>query len=349
MKTRLLPVIFILTALAFCVTGKGMSKANEAKDNADSTINVIAYFCKNDTMKYQRTQRKFVIQGNDTVKNELKLNEEFMIIVRDSTPNGYKMEFIPLKEEFDSTQNEEFDSNIINSLSNKFKNQRAIFTTDEYGVVKGIDNWKEIRDRLKDCIKTLMDSLYSKDLSIDSFMPRSRFEPLLLLTYSTEEGIMKAYDELSMLFSLHGSSFNIGRTVVDETEKDSCVTTVLVGYEPYDEYSFEDDYNVRGVSVQKFSVDETLNMMGGVLSLLLEDKLADKTNKIMKDSLKTGATVTTLEDFFIFYNGWPCMMRTQKIIEFGGRKEIRSDETEWTYRSWRQYGTKEDELQQTSF
>lgn len=348
MRNKSLIIIILLITMPFHISGLGMKTVTNVNETADSMINVIAYFCKNDTMKYRRTKSKFTTAGNDTIKKGLKLQEEFMIIVRDSTSNGYKMELIPLKEEIDSTSNNYPGNNYINSLGQKFKNQNIIFTTDEYGMVKGIDNWKEVRDKMKENVKTIMDSIYSTNNQMDSVMPRSRFEPLVLLTYSTESGIMKAYDELSLLFSLHGQSFNIGRTDVNNLEKDSSMTTVFVGYEPYDEYGFEDDYNIRGISVQKFSIDETLGLINGVSAILLEDKIADKLNKVMKDSIKEGCTATNLEEFFIFYNGWPCMMRTQKIIEFGRRKDIQSDEIEWTYRSWRQYATKEEELQNTS-
>lgn len=349
MKTSFLTFIILLTIFSFYITVHGKNNIAYTNNPDDSTLNVIAYFCKNDTMKYRRTQKKLQIEGNDTVKKEVKYQQEFMIIVRDSTSDGYKMEYIPLKEEFDSTLNEELNSNVINTLSKKFKDQHAIFTTDEYGTLKGIDNWKEIRDKMKDGIKIFMDSLYSANSDLDSLMPRRKYENLMLLTFSSEAGIMKAYDELSVLFQLHGNSFKIGRTVIDETEKDSSVTTVIAGYEPYDEYSFEDDCHISGVSVQKFSIDETLSMVGGVFNLLFEDQSADKMNDVIKDSLKTGLSITNLEDYFIFYNGWPCMMRTQKIIEFSRRKEIRDDEIEWTYRSWREYATKEEELQNTSF
>ncbi len=90
-------------------------------------------------------------------------------------------------------------------------------------------------------------------------------------------------------------------------------------------------------------------MVGGVLGLVMEDGFADSLNTVIKDSLKTGATVTNLEDYHIFYNGWPCMMRTKKITEFGGRQRIKSDEIEWLYRSWRQYEVKDEDVHTTSF
>ena len=160
---------------------------------------------------------------------------------------------------------------------------------------------------------------------------------------------MKAYDELTTLFLLHGNVFAIGRTTVDYTDKDSSFTTLYVGYEPLDEYGTELDYNIFGTTVTKYTAEETGDMLGGVFNILLKDTIADGLNKIMKDSLDFGMTVTQVEDYHLFFNGWPKLMRAQKIVKFGSRTKITTDEIDWKYRSWRQYAMKRDEYQTTSF
>ena len=198
-------------------------------------------------------------------------------------------------------------------------------------------------------IKIMLDSLYSTTDSLEEFMPRNQFEGLLTLMYSTEAGVLKAYDELTTLFLLHGNVFDIGRTTVDDTDKDSSFTTFYVGYEPFDEYGTELDYNIFGTTVTKYTADETGDMLSGVFNILLKDTIAGGLNKILKDSLDFGMTVTQLEDYHLFFNGWPSLMRTQKIVKFGPRTKIITDEIDWKYRSWRQYAVKNEEYNTTSF
>ncbi len=349
MKTKcILPLVLFLSV---CL-GMGGSVAFHGVadlDVQDSTIAAVAYFWKGDTMKYVRTRTVLTVDDGDTLSSDTTFSEEFMITVRDSTAKGYKMEYIPISSEFAEASTDDVGNRMMATLQDYFKDLRVVFTTDEYGTLKGLDNWKEIRDRMKGGIKIMLDSLYSTTDSLEEFMPRNQFEGLLTLMYSTEAGVLKAYDELTTLFLLHGNVFDIGRTTVDDTDKDSSFTTFYVGYEPFDEYGTELDYNIFGTTVTKYTADETGDMLSGVFNILLKDTIAGGLNKILKDSLDFGMTVTQLEDYHLFFNGWPSLMRTQKIVKFGPRTKIITDEIDWKYRSWRQYAVKNEEYNTTSF
>ena len=122
-----------------------------------------------------------------------------------------------------------------------------------------------------------------------------------------------------------------------------------MGYEPFDEYGTELDYNIFGTTVTKYTADETSDMLGGVFNILLDDTIANGVNRALKDSLNYGMTITRLTDYHLFFNGWPKQMRAQRIVKFGPRTKITTDEIDWKYRSWRQYAVKRDEYQTTSF
>lgn len=348
MKTRIVLSLILFLSVCLGIGGSVTSHGVADLEAQDSTIAVIAFFCKNDTMKYLRTQTELSIENGDTVAQKDKLYEEFMLIVRDSTADGYKIEFIPLAVEYENDTTEDMKSRLRSTLQEHFKGVSAVFSTDEYGTIKGLDNWKEIRDRMKVGIKAMCDSIYSMSSQLDSFMPRSNLEGLLTLKFSSEQGVMSAYNEFATLFSLHGNVFDIGQKTIDTADKDSSVTTVWVGYAPYGEYSFDNDYNILGRTVTKYTSEETSDMLGGLFNILMKDTLAGVVNKIFKDSVNTGMTITQLEDYHLFYNGWPCMMRTQKIVEFGNRTTVITDEIGWTYRAWHQYATKDDDPVPTS-
>ena len=64
------------------------------QEEPDDEIAVVGYFCKNDTMTYRQKHGKYIIQENDTTVSETvseQYVEEFMIVVTDSTSEGYKM------------------------------------------------------------------------------------------------------------------------------------------------------------------------------------------------------------------------------------------------------------------
>lgn len=349
MKTKAVLVMFLLLSLCIGVGGSVIRGGTSGGGESDSAISVIAYFCKNDTMKYVRTVSEFSVENGDTVGKSQKLREEFMVIVRDSTPQGYVIEFIPTFFQYGDSASGDMKSRVFSSLKESFKGLTAVFTTDEFGRLQGLENWKEVRDKMNGAIKIMFDSLYAVVPDVDSVMPRANIEALTTLMYSSEEGVLSAYDEVAMLFALHGSMFNIGRYDVDNLSKDSSFTTIAAGYGPYDGYGYDDDYGIMAKSVTKYSVEETRDLVGGVFNLIFKDGVADKFNQAMGDSLDTGMTITLLEDYNLFYNGWPCMMRKQKIIELGPRTKVSTDEIGWVYRSWRQYARDDASVRVSSF
>ena len=94
MKRFLLSFIFnlFLAGLAMTAWSQNLMLGQEEPEDE---IAVVGYFCKNDTMTYRQTHNKYKIQGNDTTVSESYV-EEFMIVVTDSTSDGYKMKYIPL-------------------------------------------------------------------------------------------------------------------------------------------------------------------------------------------------------------------------------------------------------------
>ena len=87
---------FILNLCLACVAMTAWSQNLMLnQEEPEDEIAVVGYFCKNDTMTYRQTHNKYKIQGNDTTVSESYV-EEFMIVVTDSTSDGYKMKYIPL-------------------------------------------------------------------------------------------------------------------------------------------------------------------------------------------------------------------------------------------------------------
>ena len=201
--------------LLACLIGMAMSAWSQnlvlgQEEETDDAIAVVGYFCKNDTMTYTRTTSKYkIVEGDTTMTNSFQ--EEFMIVVTDSTSKGYKMKLIPLDVHFNGADDDEDEDNfLLKSLNQALGKIVCEFTTDELGQVQRIDNWRAIRDEVKKGIKLMCDTLYAAQPGMDSIMPRKQLEKILQLRFSTEEGVRESYEELEELFGLHGSTFDIG-------------------------------------------------------------------------------------------------------------------------------------------
>ena len=336
---KLLTFIYMV-CLAMAVHSQGMTLQNEEK--TDSTISVISYFCKNDTMEYQRTHGKMKIVDNDTTVTSSTI-EKFMIVVTDSTSNGYEMELIPVSFEVEDDTND-FQSTLSKLLWEDYKNVHCRFTTDELGCVQHIQNWREIRDMLKKNYKTVFDSLYTSMPMMDSIMPRKQLENLLILGSSTEDGVKEQYDELDILFGLHGNQVTMEPVESDDVTEagypiHSCIESFYPA--PQDEYDCEGDYVVQARTDTKLTGDDAKDLLGSTLGVIFNQEMTDSIDKYMNEALqdkKEGLTTTCYEKYCYFFNGWPKLMQKIEEVNLGDIvKRVSFDSIEWTSRRWETY------------
>lgn len=315
------------------------------QEEPDDEIAVVGYFCKNDSMTFKQTYKKYKIQEGDTTVSEA-YEEEFLIVVTDSTSNGYKMKYVPLS----FTLGEDSDSAeriMTGAMSELMMSVECEFMTDEMGQLQRIVNWREIRDKLKISIKAVCDSLYGAIPALDSVTPRKTLEGMLMLQCSTEEGIRDNYEELSDLFGLHGSIFEIGDKEVD-TEEDGYPEHILarIGYTPIEdeENDFEGDYAITTQSTTYLPIEDVMDLTFGALSMMMSDMVNDSINLVrdeLMDSLKTampnGAELKVTEYCGFFLNGWPKEYYYQKAFDLGISNSIETRSIEWTSRHWNIY------------
>ena len=269
------------------------------QEEADDAIAVVGYFCKNDTMTYRQTHNKYKIQGNDTTVSESYV-EEFMIVVTDSTSDGYKMKYIQL----------------IQSVV-------CEFTTDEMGLLKSITNWREIRDQLKKGVKATCDTLYATIPDLDSIMPRKSLENILLLHFSTEEGIRNSYEELENLFGLHGSTFDLGDKEVDTEEQGYPQhISARIGYTTIEDE--EDDFD------GDYAISTLVSDMANDSLEAVRDQIVDS----LKIAKPNGAEVIVKEYYGYFLNGWPKEYYFEKAFDLGFGQNIETRYIEWISRNW---------------
>lgn len=309
------------------------------QEEEDSTITVVGYFCKNDTLVYHRVQGKEKIIGNDTtLLNEIV--EDFMIVVTDSAADGYKMELTPMSCQVRGKEID-YEGRMASLLWKEIKDLRCRFTTDEWGAVQHIENWRDIRNVLKKSYVTVFDSLYSELPKLDSIMPRKQLEGLLLLGCSTEDGIKEQYDELEMLFGLHGTVLPKKPVETDDvSEKGFSTHNYLEAFysKQKDEYDFDGDYVALCRVETSLSSDDVEELMNSTMGALFSVEVGDSVIKYASEGLKKnkeGMKVNEIGQYCYFYNGWPKLMQSIKETNLGNLvKRVEYDSIEWTSRHW---------------
>ena len=311
------------------------------QEEPEDVIEVVGYFFKNDTITYRQTHNKYKIQENDTTVSESYV-EEFMIVVTDSTSDGYKMKYVPLS--FTLLDADTVSDLMTNAMSRLMQSVVCEFTTDEFGSIKSITNWREIRDQLKKGVKVTCDTLYATIPDLDSIMPRKSLENILLLNFSTEEGIRDSYEELESLFGLHGSTFDLVDKEVDTEEQVYPQhISVRIGYTAIEdeENDYDGDYAISTQSTTTIPVEDLMDLGLGALSMIVSDMANDSIEAIRNqivDSLKiakpNGAEIIVKEYYGFFMNGWPKEYYFEKAVDLGFGQNIETRYIEWISRNW---------------
>ncbi len=310
----------------------------------ENEIAVVGYFCKNDTMTYRQSHIKYKIENNDTTVSE-SYEEEFMIVVTDSTSKGYKMKYIPLSfTRQDADTDNSLKAIMTNAMSHMMQSVVCEFTTDEFGSLKSITNWREIRDQLKKSVKATCDSLYSIIPSLS--IPRKSLEDFLLSNLSTEEDIRDLYEVLETLFGMHGSAYDICDKEEDIEEQGlSGHVTIWAGYTPIEEEGdIEGDYAFSTQKTLTIPVEDmkdtfgALSMIiGGISGGMASDSLEVAFDQIV-DSLKiakpNGAEVTSIRYNGFFLNGWPKIYYHVEGADLGFFEQIEIHAIEWKHCHW---------------
>ena len=310
MKKTLLLLILCLASVAMTAWSQNLMLGQEEPENK---IEVLGYFCKNDTMTYRQRHSKCIVQENDTTLSETVSEsyvEEFMIVVTDSTGEGYKMKYIPQSFTFDTTALDTgtpTSQMTINAIAMRQLMQSVVcdFTTDEKGLLKSIINWREISDQLKKGVKATCDNLYATIPDLDTTMLRQQLEAILLLHFSTEEGVRNSYMDLKDLFGLYGSAFDIGDKEV-ETEDYGYSQLISAGVFDNGDYA--------------------------ILKVLAPDQIVDS----QKTANSNGAEVI-VKDFYyssFFKNGWLKEYYYEEAIKMGLVRSFEDRSLECTSHNW---------------
>lgn len=331
LKTTILALCLTLTSIIPCIA--------QNAEQADSSINVIAYFSKNDTVTYKETNYNYKIVGNDTTIQSA-ISEEIMLIVRDSTANDYTIEMKDVDFHV-LTDIPSYQDLLTRTIWEKTKNIPLIFKVDSLGTFKGIVNWKDAKEELNTAIdiivKTMMDDFGEQILSADGI------RNLLHATFDSEEAYVNASPMLSKAFGLFGYSFNLGKseakgeTMGYPTDITYATDVCTEDSKEGEELSYAGDYSFVSVSKTTIPATEAMKFgIGNVKQAYSEDitKNFDEQKILEEAKGMKDLSITDNEVFSFFFNGWPKYYGEEKIVEFNNQKTITSTEIEWTNFHW---------------
>ena len=314
------------------------------QEEPENEVAVMGFFCKNDTMIYHQTHNKYKVHEGDTAVSE-SYEDEFMIVVTDSTSDGYKMKYVPLGLTINEADT--VTRLMSNAMSQLMQTVECEFTTNEWGEFKSITNWREIRDKLKKGVKATYETLYTTIPDLDSIVPQKSLENILLLNLSTEEGIRNSYEELENLFGMHGYSYELGDKAVDTEEEGYPLhVSTRVAYTAIEdeENDFDGDYAILTKSTMTIPVEDVIDLGFGALSMVMSDMANDSLEAVrdqIVDSMKiakpNGAEVIVKEYYSFSFNGWPKDYYYEKTIDLGIEQNTESRYIEWISRHWNIY------------
>lgn len=336
MKKALLVLAGIVAgALSFAGTGFTLGERmsySQLQEDGDSTVAVIAWFDKRDTMTYWINESSWSVKEGDTTKTS-GVSTKVMLTVTDSTKKGYRIEYKFLEFQNDTVADSmlgDFQNRLVERLSDKIVGTSILFRTDEYGHITKYENLKEIKKQAKGLFDSayeefrklpVMDSLKSAGVNLDA-----------ILKGVDIGAIVDGYtEEIELLFNCHGKEYKIGDVDehYDETADEYAFDCQMsVGFDPE---SME--YEISSTVDTKIPAKDLKNMVGAVYGLLSDTPLPEGFEKEYDSQVKEDMLVGTWHYWKYFADGWPSEVISQSSSNLMGGGKLKQTQIVWDYRS----------------
>ena len=301
----------------------------DAEEENDSTLAVIAWFDKRDTVTYWIDEGSWKVNGTDTVKTS-SVSTKVMISVTDSTRKGYRMEYKFLDFRRDSLSNpvlDAFQGNVFSMLADRLKGVAIRFRTNEYGEITKYENLKEIMKLSKGLYKSVMEEMM-KIPAMDSLKSAGIDLEKIMGNVSDDGALVDGFtEELELLFSNHGNMFDIGDfhdhtdASDDEFETD---TNLHIGMDPV---SLEYEISSQVISViPSADLKELFSSVYDTFAgeLKIEDFDAEYDSQVTGD-----ATLENYNYWSYFADGWPQEYISQTITKLMDGQKLKQKRIVW--------------------
>ena len=287
----------------------------------DSTIDVIGWFNKYDTLTYWIHETSWRINGADTVRTGL-VSTKVRINVVDSTANGYKMEYTFLEFPTDTTATTplaDFQNKITAKLGQKIVGTTVHFETDEYGKITKFNNLGQIKKQAKSLFKQAITD-FSKLPEIQGLKEMGLDIKDYTKGVDTDELVDGYLAELKMLFMNHGLSMQIGENTEHEDATDTQFenTSYSSVYRDAEDGAYHVIYYVTSILPQ----NELKAMVGGIVEYMANDSITEKFNENFDSQVKVDGTFEDYLKIDYMPCGWPYYVVRQKSTMIGSRGKL---------------------------
>ena len=324
MKKILIWLLFML-AMTISISAQGeTSKAQDNTEQKDTTINVIGWFSKHDTMTYWINESQWQVSDSDTIRTA-SASTKVRIVVTDSTAKGYKMVYTFLEFPTDTLPETasalaKFQNQITAKYGQKIVVTSVHFETDEYGHITKYNNLGQIKKQAKSLFKDIFKDAYK--LPEIQELKKLGFD---INDYAKNIDIDKLTDgyleELNMLFMNHGKCVKIGEFTEHEDATDSQFenTTYCSAY--IDEE--DDTYHITDDITSVLPRNELKTLIGDIVGTFSNDSIKDFVNENFDDQIKVDGSYEDYMKIDYLPNGWPYSVVRQNATMIGTRGKVK--------------------------
>lgn len=311
---------------------EGRTAYSQVQEDSDSSVAVIAWFDKRDTMTYWVNEGAWSVKDGDTTKTA-GVSTKVMLTVTDSTKKGYRLEYKFLEFQNDTVADSmlgDFQNRLVGRLSDKIIGTTIRFRTDEYGHITKYENLKEIKKQAKELFDSAYDE-FRKLPVIDSLKSVGvNFDAILKGIDS--DAIVDGYTEgIELLFNCHGKEYKVGDIDEHYDETDDEYASDCQMSVSYDPETME--YEISSTMDTKIPSKDLKNMMGAVYGVLSDTPLPDDFEKEYDSQVKEDMSVGSWHYWKYFADGWPAEVISQSTSGLMGSGKLRQTQIVWDYRS----------------
>lgn len=313
-------LVFSVGMAAYCEEGP----FQEIPEQRDSTVSVIAWFNKYDTVTYMVGKSSWEINGTDTVRTAF-LPMKVRICVVDSTDMGYKMEYtfieFPIYSKSDTmTGREALQNAIISKLGSKLAGTTVEFETDETGDIIKVNNLDQISEK----VESLCNGIFTF-LSYFPEMKKLKDSGFDINNYvnniDSDKVVNRFLEELNLLFLHHGEVYYLRECNEHEAASDSTYEHTTYSSARLDE---EDGaYHILIDIENLLPQDKFRTMAGDIMEFMDDDIIPYSTKENILSQVNTDGLYGDFLKVDYFDNGWPYYLLREKRYLSGGRGKIK--------------------------
>lgn len=266
---------------------------------ADSTVQVVAYWNKNETQTFELRHTKSKIKGNDTLITS-NISYKADVTVLDSTATSYTIQW-----KYRDYIVENMENNVTMAAFIKIYNGLTVeYKTDELGSFTELLNWEEIKKHNDEAFELLKKEL-NPTLS-------QTILTTLMEKFSTKEAV-NAYSlkDIQLFHGFFGLAVKQGEMIEQKVQQEQPFnnkpvnTLITLSLEEID---FEE-----GTYIIKYWEDFESEGVKVLLKDLFTEILGDQKDKYKDDTIKSIA-LTDYCGVNMHESGWPIQIHYERLV-----------------------------------